>query len=109
MNFDELRAILDKVDLSLGTPVDYSVPNRQFVFFHVFSDEPLDLYRTHAHWFINTKFEGLARWGDIIHGHSSVEVCATPHFCHVFGYKPKDTDNPKFRRLFNEKWKELYT
>lgn len=40
----------------------------------------------------------------IVHGHPVGKPCAAPNLCHEFGYKPDETNNPQFRRVFYAKW-----
>lgn len=44
----------------------------------------------------------------VIHGHDKWTCCATPHFCHLYGFKPGPEYNPSFRKMFDRKWKVMY-
>jgi len=110
MDIDELLTHIQKlkVDLDFGKKETYSSPSRVFYYVHVLSDQPLT--RTMTQWWLPDRIWPTYKENVcvIIHGHTFEEVCAAPHFCHVYGYQPKSTDNPNFRSLFNEKWKDLY-
>lgn len=41
----------------------------------------------------------------IRHGHKYNEPCATPFFCHIWGFIPEQSHNPNFRANFWAKWK----
>lgn len=108
MDLSELKGLL-----SLGLPKAESFkflqPQDTFIFARFLSQSPnqLKLYEISGHYFLDVP--GSALSGKFIcHGHGPEEVCAVPHMCHVYGYWPDSSVNPKFKTIFEKKWKPIY-
>ncbi len=111
MDKSVLRLLDEVKELLKPTLTDYSTQSRQVVFFeylvpsgfmaaktdriqHIWKD-----YATHSDPNFNYK---------VLHGHGINECCAAPKFCHMDGYLPEISDNPKFIRNFYITWRERY-
>jgi hypothetical protein len=44
----------------------------------------------------------------IIHGHSSEGSCAAPKMCHLYGFWPTKDYSPRFKKIFEARWKPVY-
>jgi hypothetical protein len=46
--------------------------------------------------------------GTVIHGHAEDKSCASPKMCHLYGFWPTLEYNPRFKRIFEARWKPTY-
>lgn len=102
--------LLKGLDLSfegLPTLPNYSVPTRTFIFYHFLGVPPVGTVLQH-HYLPLVKNYSYLRGTDVVHGHDKDRVCAAPHFCHLFGWKPDTTSHPSFIAAFKSKWASLY-
>jgi hypothetical protein len=107
----DLQELFQRVDLSIQDvkKKTFVQPCRAFVSFIFLT--PLGWKQEHdlQHYYnFVPKAPYVDGWHYIVHGHDKWTPCATPHYCHLVGFKPGPEYNPSFRRMFDLKWKDKY-
>jgi hypothetical protein len=60
------------------------------------------------HFFVNNEEVAPIYRSGIIHGHTSNGYCSGPRMCHMYGFWPTAEMNPRFKKIFEHRWKPVY-
>lgn len=70
---------------------------------------PNKLEFKHLKHFYVTESENLHDYRSVvIHGHKSDSYCSGPKMCHLFGFWPTSEMSPRFKKVFEARWKSVY-
>ena len=61
------------------------------------------------HCFIPESENHLEYRSAVIHGHNSDKGCAGPKMCHLYGFWPTREMSPRFKKIFEARWKPVYS
>jgi hypothetical protein len=61
-----------------------------------------------ANFFIQESSDDVDYKSAIIHGHREKDYCAAPKMCHLYGFWPTKEMSPRFKKIFEARWKPAY-